>query len=857
MATGGGPTSSVTPGNLPNGVPPKPEPKDFEEPVGWLFGRQFIASLKYVLLYAAFKGKLDSRDWMKARVLAIDSQTPDTDSREPQSADEEFWFDYISDTGDGQKAMYSIAYLCMSDLSVSTKLARNEEVSCVAQPNVAELSNKGRILLHRGAFLFVGGDTSYHISDYATLGRRFQNPFWWAFSDLVGRTRSVKQTRLLFGIPGNHDYYDSLDGFNRQFRRPATGDEVGPDERQPLLKLPTFQREQEASYVALRLPFDWWFWGLDTEDGEIDFRQLGFFRHLSETVAPKKLIIATPEPTTAFGKFASEDSNRSKTFKALHLERPFLKDPEPLPDEKCRVDLSGDIHHYARYWGPAPGTGETSNYISVMAGGGGAFFHPSHTYVNEVDPTIVYPDANSSRKETAQQIFWFLNIVKGGFVWLFGFVMAFALFFSASFPQSSKDVVDSFPLWTAVGVSPPAETQTPEPPATNLQPMPRYIWGPNAPSRPVQFIAWGFSLLVSLAALIGALIYSWKIFEKPYEPEKDFQRHPPERERVPFRRRLTVWGIVLFSFLTLTYAILGLKSFEPSLTRFGRSIIIFFALVWAVLAVIQSVKYSGWLFEESYHGNIRTWHYWPIWVLLIMSIVEVGASLWFFGKHESSYLVSDLVQLLVLVGVILGLTYFAIGPGGSLKKGIGKVGFLILGASHALVQLAVPFLLVRKGHLIWAPVVGLVIVVVFQFLGREFAKLDSGWPLAIVAVIFVTLLILTPFYFPASSLNIPQSPWKAFFLCLYAGLIGAGTSCVLFGWYLAVALGFNGHNNEAGGAARIEGFKQLIRFRLNREGLTGFVIGFDKAETDGRELAPKLVDVFRISCGTPSERRAS
>lgn len=49
----------------------------------------------------------------------------------------------------------------------------------------------------------------------------------------------------------------------------------------------------------------------------------------------------------------------------------------------------------------------------------------------------------------------------------------------------------------------------------------------------------------------------------------------------------------------------------------------------------------------------------------------------------------------------------------------------------------------------------------------------------------------------------------------------------------------------AGGAARIEGFKQFIRFRITREGLTGYVIAVDEAEGD--EPDPKIVDVFRVS----------
>ena len=31
------------------------------------------------------------------------------------------------------------------------------------------------------------------------------------------------------------------------------------------LTLPGFSEVQETSYVALKLPFGWWMWGLDTE----------------------------------------------------------------------------------------------------------------------------------------------------------------------------------------------------------------------------------------------------------------------------------------------------------------------------------------------------------------------------------------------------------------------------------------------------------------------------------------------------------------------------------------------------------------------------------------------------------------
>lgn len=796
---------ATTPNSLPQGITPKPKPEDFQEPVAWLFGRQFIATFKYVLLYTAFKGKLDSRDWMKAEFL---------DLTHLKSGDE-FWFDYISDTGDGQRAMYSVAYLCMSDLAVNKNPGVGDNVEFVSNQE----ANSDQTQLPRGAFLFVGGDTSYHISDYGTLANRFQNPFWWAFNDLRGKSSVENQRRLLLGIPGNHDYYDSLDGFNRQFRRPSTPDERVAGQRDPLLMIPTFQRAQEASYIALRLPFDWWFWGLDTENGEIDFRQLEFFTDIRQKHNPKKLIVATPEPTIAFGKYPDPKSNQSKTFAALELEQPFLKDaPKEVPPDKCRVDLSGDIHHYARYFGPPPASAAGSNYTSVMAGGGGAFFHPSQTNVNEVKQNSLYPNADSSRNKIAEQLFKFINIWKGGYVQLFGFLMAFSLFFTAYFPQSSREAVDSFPLFVWLGIS----RGVPQVPA---------VPGPGA----ILFI-------ISLGLLVVALLRSKKLFKKEYDP----QDNEPRRE-VKFSQRVVVWILVFSSFAALVVGIWGFRSDETLLHPYVRSLIILVALLWTVLAVIQSVRYSRWLFEQSYRINIKAWHYWPIWVLLIMAVVQLAASLWFYGKHQASYLISDLVQLIVLLGVLFGLTYWAVSTGGSLKKSIGKVCFVFLGFSHALLQLTVPFLLVRKGHLLWAPLAAFVIVLVFQFVGRSLAKLKTGWPLAIGWIVFGAVLLIIPFVLPSpTSLNIPTEFWPTMLLCLYAGAIGAVMSCALFGSYLGVALAFNGHNNEAGGAARIEGFKQLIRFRLNAEGLTGYVIGVDEVGTEGSKLKPKIVDIFRI-----------
>src|SRR5713226_4628132 len=249
----------------------KDQPK-FYKPVRWLFGLQLLGSLKGILLYVAFGAKLDPRDWMTARVF------PDVDKKKalaawqdlcepakeqnenPKGPEEfwqernEFWFDYLADSGDGTKAMYSVAYLSMCDFWVN---APNDELPPACRRAFSKKEVSGLQKLPRGEFLFIGGDTAYHIADYMTLANRVQQPFAYAYQDLVknGRIEENQPQRPLFGIPGNHDYYDQLDGFRRQFRKPIR------DEPDPLvwpppldraqLALAGYCRKQEASYVAI------------------------------------------------------------------------------------------------------------------------------------------------------------------------------------------------------------------------------------------------------------------------------------------------------------------------------------------------------------------------------------------------------------------------------------------------------------------------------------------------------------------------------------------------------------------------------------------------------------------------------
>lgn len=86
-----------------------------------------------------------------------------------------------------------------------------------------------------------------------------------------------------------------------------------------------------------------------------------------------------------------------------------------------------------------------------------------------------------------------------------------------------------------------------------------------------------------------------------------------------------------------------------------------------------------------------------------------------------------------------------------------------------------------------------------------------------------------------------------------AFVAGAALTCVWFGWYLASALAFGGHNNEAGGAAQIDRHRHFIRFKVQKDRLTGYVIGIADPGHIGRELPVHLVEVFELVPKVPTD----
>ena len=807
----------------------------FKGPVRWLLGPQLLASLKYVALYTVTKGKLDLRNWMRPDVVTFDIEA----RLNKDTSANEFWFDYFADCGDGMKAMYSIAYLCMRDNLFT------EETPVPGQSRVGFEKLGGQtIRLPRGEFLFIGGDTSYHMADYETLANRFQTPFLWAFEDLE-RDGAVDQTRRpLFGIPGNHDYYDLLDGFGRQFLRPT--DPEGPDGDGPVaqLSIKGFERRQTASYIALKLPFDWSMWGIDDEIGDqrtcVDARQLEFFEALGK---PDKLIVATPEPTTVLGQKASEGKTVT-AFRSLGLDLAFLDGK--LDDRKCRLDLSGDTHHYARYWGSPTGQEAPSapNYASVVSGAGGAFLHPSHVDLNQVQEQALYPSARDSCREVAKRLMNPFVVIGGGYVALFGGLLAAVIYFAATMPATSRPVVDSI-LSRWLGV--PALAVDP---SLGLLPQiqPPVSVVPGGSLRQVVY-------LVLSVVLVGASIGFFRklVSSLPDRLAGAAQGEQGSMRSLKIKAAISVVGALVF----LSLAMIHFVKHRDSVSPFGSSVLILFCLLWSLSALVASFLYAELLSKRAIRRSIGRADYLPVWALAAIAAAVFWGGCLSFGRYPAIYVMLDILfaSLVLLAGV--GLVLVAALVGGRLHGAAGRIGFGLLGVWHAVLQLAVPLLLVRAGSWrdwVLAPLVALAVAPLGYLLAKD---RRTRWLLALLWIAYGLLMLSLPWIVGGAAGEMPAWVGRCmegvglglhlhYPRLLVAGGLGALLSCVWLGWYFAISLAFNGHEEEAGGAARLERYKEFIRIRLTPDTLTAYVIAIDDPRSNGRDLRAKIVDLFEL-----------
>ena len=275
-----------------------------------------------------------------------------------EAPNEDFWFDFMADTGDGWNSTYAVARL-------------------LAEPTLAVEGADEPLL--RGRILVMGGDEVYPVASREEYQERIVAPFNDAADAARGKIGPNNPPHL-YAVPGNHDWYDGLLAFLGLFCRRRNPD-AWIDAR-PGRGFGGRATQQTRSYFAIELPRGWWPWGADVQlAGYIDQPQIDFFEHVARYwMEPgSRLILCTGQPNWTYVDTNHPDP-QFKNFSYLQSSAKHHR--------LCAV-LTGDSHHYSRYI-----EGECS-YIT--SGGGGAFLHPTHQleekqfvwdYPRPGDPTV-------------------------------------------------------------------------------------------------------------------------------------------------------------------------------------------------------------------------------------------------------------------------------------------------------------------------------------------------------------------------------------------------------------------------------------------------------------------------------------
>lgn len=288
------------------------------------------------------------------------------------SKDREVWFDYIADLGDGFNPTYAMSWLlARQSLNVYRQVTESQPLH----------------VLPEGRFVVFGGDQVYPTATRDAYRTRFIDPMAVAFRTTHPQA-PPNTVRDMFAVPGNHDWYDGLTSFSRLFCQQRS---LGP-----------LQTHQQRSYFALRLPHNWWLWGIDIQlSADVDDPQKKFFQELlaqmTQDPGPRpQLILCTAEPSWVLcGDESQRKRDTLRADPAKHATLSYFERLAAGKNVRVALTLSGDLHHFAHY---VPDDAAQPHRVS--AGGGGAFLCATHHLPQRLKvPVGVTPDLWSGKND--------------------------------------------------------------------------------------------------------------------------------------------------------------------------------------------------------------------------------------------------------------------------------------------------------------------------------------------------------------------------------------------------------------------------------------------------------------------------
>lgn len=318
----------------------KYEPPHMRWPVAWYHPSVLLKAAREMLTTGDFIRNFDRRELFAGKFEVFDQRSSAGD----------YWWDFISDTGDGGNASYTVARAVQSPV-LAVSVDEGVEADAITE-------------LPAGTMLVLGGDLAYP----GASNEEYQYRFIEMWEAAKPSTESTHKDLHVLSIPQNHDWFDNISSFNRHF--------IG-DYANHFLQAHT---PQNRSYFATRMPHDWWIFGMDFAlIGDLDRTQYETFFNLIATQDDDSenkihrghnLILLYPEPywTRPLGDGAGVGyPRRYQRLEAALLEAGI----------KIRLRLAGDLHHYVR---ESATQGAQLDYedMLVTCGSGGAFLHPTH-----------------------------------------------------------------------------------------------------------------------------------------------------------------------------------------------------------------------------------------------------------------------------------------------------------------------------------------------------------------------------------------------------------------------------------------------------------------------------------------------